>query len=211
MKIDAERLRGFLDCMHDEADERDKRSAQIRAIVKAAKEVGYDTKAIRKVFTRERMDEAERAKQDDLLETYEGALGSKGRALRAISEGVPVGEAAKANGVHRATLARSRNRNTDVANEPSNATPHDPETGEIETALDIPPPAGPEFEVGTGTHSEEQGDRQSPLRDGGAPVETSTVGPAVTTPFMTNNRELNYTIAEDDLAIPPHLKRERVA
>jgi uncharacterized protein (UPF0335 family) len=128
MKIDAERLRGILDCMHDEADERDTRSAQIRDIVKAAKEAGYDTKAVRKVFTRERMDEAERSKQDDLLETYEGALGGKGRALQAISEGVPVGEACAANGVHRATVARARH----VANGASNATPpHDSETGEI--------------------------------------------------------------------------------
>jgi uncharacterized protein (UPF0335 family) len=140
MRIDAERLRGFLDCMHAEADERDKRSAQIREIVKAAKEAGFDTKAVRKVFARERMDEGERARQDDLLETYEGALGPKGSALRAIEAGVPVGEAAAANGVHRATLARARSRNTDVAkqpsiatvaNEPSIATPHDPETGEI--------------------------------------------------------------------------------
>jgi uncharacterized protein (UPF0335 family) len=134
VKIDAERLRGFLDCMHDEADERDKRSAQISAIVKAAKEAGYDTKAVRKVFVRERMDEAERTKQDDLLETYEGALGGKGRALRAIEAGVPVGEACEANGVHRATVARARHGNPHVANETSNATPHDPETGEIKEA-----------------------------------------------------------------------------
>lgn len=132
MKIDAERLRGFLDCMHDEADERDKRSAQIGAIVKAAKEAGYDTKAVRKVFVRERMDAAERTKQDDLLETYEGALGGKGRALRAIEVGVRVGEACAANGVHRATVARARRCEPHVAKQVSNATPdHDPETGEI--------------------------------------------------------------------------------
>lgn len=126
-KIDAEKLRGFLDCMHDEADARDERSVAIRDIVKTAKEVGYDTKAIRKVFVRERMDEAERSKQDDLLESYEHALGGKGRALVAIAEGASVKEAAKANGVHRATIARARR----VAKQPSNATPHDPETGEV--------------------------------------------------------------------------------
>lgn len=139
MRIDAERLRGFLDCMHDEADERDKRSVQIREIVKAAKEAGFDTKAVRKVFARERMDEGERARQDDLLETYEAVLGPKGTALRAIEAGVPVGEAAAANGVHRATLARARYGNPHVAKQPSNATvanepsvaTHDPETGEI--------------------------------------------------------------------------------
>lgn len=137
MRIDAERLRGFLDCMHEEADERDKRTAQISQIVKAAKEAGFDTKAVRKVFARERMDEGERARQDDLLETYEGALGGKGRALQAIREGMPVGEAAEKYDVHRATLARARH----VANGPSNATtpPHDPTTGEI-TDSGVEPP-----------------------------------------------------------------------
>lgn len=128
MKINAERLRGFLDCMHDEADERDKRSAQIRAIVKAAKEVGYDTKAIRKVFVRERMDEGERQKQDDLLDLYEGALGGKGRALQAIEDGATLDEAAEIGRVHRATVARAKA----VAKQASNATlAHNPKTGEI--------------------------------------------------------------------------------
>lgn len=142
MMIDAERLRGFLDCMHDEADERDKKSKAISEIVKAAKEAGYDTKALRKVFVRERMDEAERAKQDNLLESYEAALGAKGRALADVRAGVPVGEAAERHGVHRATLARARH----VANEPSNATDHDPETGEVRE-----PGTGAATVVATGT------------------------------------------------------------
>jgi hypothetical protein len=64
----------------------------------------------------------------------------------------------------------------------------------------------------------EQGDRQSPLRDGGAPVETSTVGPAVTT-LADEAERLGLTgvvailearrEAEDDLAIPAHLRRVR--
>lgn len=127
MIIDVDRLRGFLDCMHAEADERDKRTKQISDIVKAARDAGYDGKAVRKVFVRERMDEAERVKQDGLLEAYEGALGAKGRALKAIESGAAVGASAAANGVHRATLSRARS----VAKQTSNATPHDPETGEV--------------------------------------------------------------------------------
>lgn len=140
MRIDANRLRGFLDCMHDEADERDKVSVRIREIVKAAKDAGFDTKAVRKVFVRERMDQSERAKQDDLLETYEASLGPKGSALRAIEAGAPVGQAAKDNNVHRATLARSRH----VAKQASNATPaHDADEVITETAeLESPPGEG---------------------------------------------------------------------
>lgn len=176
--IDATALKGILECMHSEADERDKHSAQIRDIVKAAKEKGFDGKALRKVFVRQRMNEQERTKQDDLLEAYEHALGAKGRALAAIAGGAKVGEAAAANGVHRATVARARN----VAKQVSIATPnHDPETGEIagpsaanagegtshppqdaasptihETALDKPPLPEREFEVAPGTISDAQ-------------------------------------------------------
>lgn len=133
MRIDAGRLRAFLDCMHLEADQRDKHSAQIREIVKAAKDAGYDPKAVRKVFVRERMDDAERAKQDDLLESYEGALGPKGAALRAIEQGATLDEAAAATGLGRATVARARavsrkvsNDTAEVSREGGNDTPpHD--------------------------------------------------------------------------------------
>lgn len=240
MKIDAFRLRGFLDCMHDEADERDKRSAQIRAIVKAAKEVGYDTKAMRKVFTRERMDEAERGKQDDLLEAYEHALGGKGRALRAIEAGAPVGEACAANGVHRATVARAR----DVAKQASNATtPHDSETGEIiestapkanndglpdhdsvsesttEKAAPLvqapcrPQPVSNEQSGGrTGTHSVEGGVANL-VRDGGASagITTASASPSPSKPDLYQRLTGAFNpLQDDDLAIPAHLKRERV-
>ncbi len=139
MRIDAGRLRAFLDCMHLEADQRDKHSAQIREIVKAAKDAGYDPKAVRKVFVRERMDDAERSKQDDLLESYEGALGPKGAALRAIAQGATLDEAAAATGLGRATVARARavsrkgsNDTAEVSREGGNDTPpHDPDTGEV--------------------------------------------------------------------------------
>ena len=62
------------------------------------------------------------------------------------------------------------------------------------------------------------GAAKAPLRDGGAPVATSTVGPAVTThaeeaerlgltgvvAIMEARRE-----AEGDLAIPTHIRRVR--
>lgn len=131
IKIDPVKLRAHLDAMHAEADARDLRSEAIRKIVGVARMDGLDGKALRKVFVRERMEPEKRQKDDDTLALYEGALGAKGRALRAIEAGQPVGEAAETNGVHRATLARAR----DVAKQPSIATPpHNPETGEISDA-----------------------------------------------------------------------------
>jgi uncharacterized protein (UPF0335 family) len=65
----------------------------------------------------------------------------------------------------------------------------------------------------------EQGDRQSPLRDGGAPVATSTVGPAVTTheiPWeitggsmepLTDEDKRRLKIERDALDIPSFLRR----
>lgn len=136
MNIDKKALKGVLVCLHAEADARDKHSAQIRDIVKAAKGKGFDGKALRKVFVRQRMDAEARQRDDDLIEAYEHALGAKGRAMLAVEEGASLEDAAEANGVHRATVARARavakqGSNATVANQPSDATPHDPETGEV--------------------------------------------------------------------------------
>ena len=128
MKIDAVKLREYLNTMHGHADARDLQNESIRKVIQVAKGDGFDGKALRKVFARERMEPEQRQRDDDTVALYEGALGAKGRALRAIADGVPVGEAAKANGVHRATVARARR----VAKQGENATcAHDPDTGEI--------------------------------------------------------------------------------
>lgn len=225
MKINAEMLRGILDCMHAEADARDKHSAQIRSIVTAAKDKGFDTKAVRKVFVRERMDEAERAKQDDLLETYEGALGGKGRALVAIASGVPAGEAARANGVHRATVARAQR----VAKQASNATPHDPATGEVIedaapqgdsfhlTALQAvnavpaaPVTPAPDGGVGAGTHSLERGNAK-PSRDGEASADerdaSASSSPPNAEPSLSLYRRITGTFDEIAGEMPEKLRR----
>jgi uncharacterized protein (UPF0335 family) len=211
MKIDPVALRTFLDAMHAHADIRDQRTKSIAGIVTDARGKGVDGKALRKVFVRERMDAEKRQRDDELLKAYEDVLGGKGRALQAIAEGVPVGEACAANGVHRATVARARH----VAKQASNATPpHDSETGEIIEEITLGAnndgPSDHDSPAEEIIHSVEQGDRQSPLRDGGAPVATSTVGPAVTTldGLGSNSRG----VVCDDLAFPPYLDRrhERV-
>lgn len=128
IKINATKLRAYLDTMHGHANARDLQSESIRKVVKEATGYGYDGKALRKVFVRERMDAEKRQRDDELLSAYEGALGGKGRALAAVAAGATLDEAAEIGGIHRATVARARA----VAKQASNATPpHDPETGEI--------------------------------------------------------------------------------
>jgi uncharacterized protein (UPF0335 family) len=190
------KLKSLVERINRLIDERDGVSADIRDIYAEAKGNGYIPKALRKVVARLRADPAKLAEEDALQETYEAALGRVGKAMRAVREGATLDAAAEANGIDRATLARARA----VAKQSENATVAKPP--EIATPV-------------------EQGDRQSPLRDGGAPVETSTVGPAVTT-LADEAERLGLTgvvrimearrEAEDDLAFPPGLDRrhERV-
>lgn len=157
MKINVTKLRAYLDTMHGHANARDLQSESIRKVVGEAKKDGFDTKALRKVFVRERMEPEKRQTEDDMLAAYETALGGKGRAMVAVANGATLDEAAEIGGVHRATVARARA----VAKQASNATPpHDPETGELpaaggtgsRVAEDVDggegaPPQGPESEA----------------------------------------------------------------
>ena len=200
--------------------EREDISDAIRDIYSEAKGVGYIPKALRKVVARMRANQADLAEEETLIELYEAALGRVGKAMAAVRAGATLDDAAEANGIDRATLARARA----VAKQSENATVAKPT--EIATPV-------------------EQGDRQSPLREGGvsvgittasaspsppsasgvhtqfyggAPVATSTAGPAVTT-LADEAERLGLTgvvailearrEAEDDLAIPAHLRRVR--
>lgn len=204
MKIDPVALRAFLDDMHAHADIRDQRTKSIAGIVTDARGKGVDGKALRKVFVRERMDAEKRQRDDELLTAYEGALGGKGRALRAIEAGVPVEVAAKANGVHRATVARARHGKSHVANEPSNAT---------RTKLDVISPP----EVATlPVHDIETGEiTPSPVASGveGCGLQPRQPEPAASlageadAPAPISKRETVQTAREDDLVIPHFLRR----
>lgn len=181
MKIDATKLREYLNTMHGHADARDVQSESIRKVIQTAKTDGFDGKALRKVFVRERMDPEQRQKDDDTLAIYEAALGAKGRALRAIEAGAGVEEAAKANGLHRATVSRARN----VAKQPENATPaHDADTGEI---------------------IEETADRK-PL--GGEQVRAETEAASGQLPAKPIDARTFDEIAGE---MPPHLRRVKAA
>jgi uncharacterized protein (UPF0335 family) len=142
------RLKSIAERINRLMDERDGIGADIRDIYAEAKGVGYIPKALRKVIARLRMDPAKLAEDDTLVEIYEAALGPVGKAMQAVREGATLDDAAKANGVHRATVARARavaksSENATVANHEEIAT-HDPDTGEIETPAPAVAGAGEE-------------------------------------------------------------------
>jgi uncharacterized protein (UPF0335 family) len=143
------RLKSLVERIERLMDERDGIASDIRDIYSEAKGVGYIPKALRKVVARMRADEAALAEEETLIELYEAALGRVGKAMAAVRAGATLDDAAEANGIDRATLARARA----VAKQSENATVAKPT--EIATPV-------------------EQGDRQSPLRDGEASADITT-------------------------------------
>lgn len=116
------RLKSLADRINRLMDERDALSADLRDIYSEAKGVGYIPKALRKVVARLRADPDKLAEEESLIELYEAALGRVGKAMAAVRNGATLDDAAEANGVHRATLARARA----VAKQSENATPETP-------------------------------------------------------------------------------------
>ena len=73
--ISAERLKSFLDRIEKLEEERKAISDDVRDVYSEAKGVGYDVKTMRKVVSLRKMDAADRAEQETLLDTYKHALG----------------------------------------------------------------------------------------------------------------------------------------
>src|SRR5260370_37974113 len=106
IKINSVKLRAFLDAMHEHADIRDARTKSIGGVVSDARKQGFDSKALRKVFVRERMAPEKRQKEDETLSLYETALGAKGAALQAIEAGGAGRGASQSTGTPTATPGR---------------------------------------------------------------------------------------------------------
>jgi uncharacterized protein (UPF0335 family) len=126
------KLKSLVERIERLMDERDGIASDIRDIYSEAKGVGYIPKALRKVVARMRADEAALAEEETLIELYEAALGRVGKAMAAVRAGATLDDAAEANGIDRATLARARA----VAKQSENATVAKPT--EIATPADFP-------------------------------------------------------------------------
>ncbi len=73
--VSADRLKSFVDRIEKLEEERKSIGADIRDVYSEAKGVGYDVKTLRKIAALRRMDAADRAEQETLLDTYKHALG----------------------------------------------------------------------------------------------------------------------------------------
>jgi uncharacterized protein (UPF0335 family) len=203
-------------------DERATIDADIKDIYTEVKSADLKPKVLRKAIANKRR-KVDKQFEEDVEEYAALLLALPGATYRGVAE---------KTGIPKSTLQRR-------VPKASNGTspPHDPETGEIlgrdaalyvsdgetigaiaaatpqaESAPHATAAPVPDDRVGAGTPSVEQGDRQSPLRDGGAPVETSTVGPAVTTSRIANQIAAVTPLPDDPLDFPPGLDRrhERV-
>jgi uncharacterized protein (UPF0335 family) len=181
MNLDTKALIGFFKEI-EASRERQKGETELqRDVFKRAKEKHFDAKAMRIVLQRRAMETSKRDEQDYNVDCYERALEGKKAAIEALEQGATIREAAEAGGISTgsaAALAKGVQESSFVNTE--KAAPL------ASIALCHPQPVSNE-QGGerTGTPSEEQGDRQSPLRS--------------FKPFD----------AEDDLAIPAHLHRVR--
>jgi len=68
-------LKAFIERVERLTEEKDSLSADIREVYAEAKGNGWDPKIMRIIVRRRKMDAAERAEQDALIDTYATALG----------------------------------------------------------------------------------------------------------------------------------------
>jgi uncharacterized protein (UPF0335 family) len=71
----ADRLKSFVERIEKLEEERHAIGSDIRDVYSEAKGVGYDIKTMRKIVALRKMDSADRAEQETLLDTYKHALG----------------------------------------------------------------------------------------------------------------------------------------
>jgi uncharacterized protein (UPF0335 family) len=74
-EVSADRLKSFVDRIERLEEERSSIGSDIRDIYSEAKGVGYDTKTMRRIVTLRKMDAADRAEQEAMLDVYKHALG----------------------------------------------------------------------------------------------------------------------------------------
>jgi uncharacterized protein (UPF0335 family) len=73
--ISADRLKSFVERIEKLEEERKALSDDMRDVYSEAKGVGYDVKTMRKIVSLRKMDAADRAEEETLLDTYKHALG----------------------------------------------------------------------------------------------------------------------------------------
>jgi uncharacterized protein (UPF0335 family) len=99
MKIDAPRIKSWVERIEKLLEERLAINSDIKDIYLEIKKGDHDAKAIRKLIQRRAQDDADLAEQDALLAAYTDAVAGKIKALEALAAGASVREAAKTGGI----------------------------------------------------------------------------------------------------------------
>ncbi|MGQ0674874.1 MAG: DUF2312 domain-containing protein [Rhodospirillales bacterium] len=73
--VDAGRLKSLVERIEKLEEERGGISGDIREVYSEAKSAGYDTRIMRQVVRLRKLDKADRAEQEELLELYLDAVG----------------------------------------------------------------------------------------------------------------------------------------
>lgn len=73
--VAADRLRSFIERIERLEEEKAALTADIREVYAEAKGTGFDTKIMRMIVKLRKLDSADRAEQDAILELYKTALG----------------------------------------------------------------------------------------------------------------------------------------
>jgi uncharacterized protein (UPF0335 family) len=105
MKIDAPRIKSWVERIEKLLEERAALNSDIKDIYLEIKKGDHDAKAIRKLIARRAQDESDLAEQDALLAAYTDAVAGKLKALEALAAGASVRGAAKTGGISTGSAA----------------------------------------------------------------------------------------------------------
>lgn len=133
MKIDAPKIKSWVERIERLLAERAAINGDIKDIYAEVKSKDHDAKAIRKLIQRRAQDEGDLAEQDALLAAYTDAIAGKIKALEAIAAGASTEEAAKTGGISTGAVSALRQGRSRVqkSRKMNGTPPHDSETGEV--------------------------------------------------------------------------------
>jgi uncharacterized protein (UPF0335 family) len=147
------RLKSIVERVERLEEERKALGGDVRDIYAEAKSAGYDVRTIRKIVQERRLDEAEQAERETLLDTYRHALRT---AVDLVESGVSLRKAEKATGVSKSSIHRALAVPAVSQEAASQGLVPCPSAGE-----DLATPV-PDCEVGAGNHSEIGDDNRTP-------------------------------------------------
>ena len=202
--VSAETLKGYVDRLEKMDEEKKAVADDIKDIYAELKGNGYDAKAIRTIVKERKVDAAEAAEQEAILDTYRVALGM---AVQAVRDGASQRSAAKAHGVSRSYLGR-------VLGGPSaeNASEGPGTVGDILETAGAVPPGGDQGTADVTTAQPSVAANSSASQTGLSSVEAPRMGGSQKSsiqPTVSGEADGGTHSDEIDLTIPAHLLRKR--